>query len=142
MTNERTTHVAALARAALARHGGAAGVAGARRTAPASAAAGDAARGKQLYYAHGCYGCHGYTGETGAQKLVGPKAPIVADVDTFMRFLRLRADYAPTVPAERMPNYSKAVAERRATRATSTRTFARSSSMRRTSRTCRRSRRS
>ncbi len=69
--------------------------------------AGDAARGKELYYVQGCYGCHGYTGETGVQKLVGPEAPIVADEQTFIKFLRLRADYAPTVPAERMPNYSK-----------------------------------
>ena len=37
----------------------------------ANAQDGDAARGKELYYDHGCYGCHGYNGETGARDLVG-----------------------------------------------------------------------
>ena len=41
---------------------------------------GDAARGKEFYYTHGCYGCHGYNGETGARDLVGTNSPLVANV--------------------------------------------------------------
>ena len=66
---------------------------------------GDAAQGKDLYYAHGCYGCHGYNGETGARDLVGTNSPLIADVDTFLVFLRLRADYLPLLPSTRMPAY-------------------------------------
>jgi mono/diheme cytochrome c family protein len=65
----------------------------------------DAARGKQLYFDHGCYGCHGYNGETGARDLVGTDSPLIASVDTFLLYLRLRADYAPLVPSVRMPAY-------------------------------------
>lgn len=66
---------------------------------------GDAARGEELYHAHGCYGCHGFNGETGARDLVGTTSPLVADVDTFLLFLRLRADYLPPLPSTRMPAY-------------------------------------
>jgi mono/diheme cytochrome c family protein len=66
---------------------------------------GDKANGKDLYYDHGCYGCHGYNGETGARDLVGTNSPLVADEDTFILFLRLRADYAPLLPSTRMPAY-------------------------------------
>jgi len=66
---------------------------------------GDAARGKELYHAHGCYGCHGFNGETGARDLVGTNSPLVADVDTFVLFLRLRSDYLPLLPSTRMPSY-------------------------------------
>jgi len=67
--------------------------------------AGDAVRGEQLYYDHGCYGCHGYNGETGARDLVATGSPIIADEETFITFLRLRADQAPLLPSTRMPNY-------------------------------------
>lgn len=66
---------------------------------------GNAARGKQLFYQHGCYGCHGYNGETGARNLVGTGSPIIADEATFLTFLRLRADQAPALPSTRMPNF-------------------------------------
>ncbi len=66
---------------------------------------GDAVRGKELYYAHGCYGCHGYNGDTGARDLVGTDSPIVADLDTFLLYLRLRGDYSPLLPSVRMPAY-------------------------------------
>ena len=66
---------------------------------------GNAARGKQLYYEHACYSCHGYNGETGAQDLVGTGSPIVANVDAFIAFLRLRADLAPLYPSTRMPSF-------------------------------------
>ena len=71
----------------------------------ANAQDGDAARGKELYYAHGCYGCHGYNGETGARDLVGTNSPLIANADTFVLFLRLRADYVPLLPSTRMPAY-------------------------------------
>jgi mono/diheme cytochrome c family protein len=69
------------------------------------AGSGDAARGGLLYHDHGCYGCHGFNGETGARDLVGTNSPIIADVETFITYLRLRADFAPILPSTRMPNY-------------------------------------
>jgi mono/diheme cytochrome c family protein len=67
---------------------------------------GDAARGRQLFHAHGCYGCHGFNGETGARDLVATSSPLVADLKTFTLFLRLRGDQAPLLPSTRMPNYA------------------------------------
>jgi len=78
----------------------AASMAGAQDSVP-----GDAARGKELYHAHGCYGCHGFNGETGARDLVATGSPIIADLATFTLFLRLRADQAPLLPSTRMPNF-------------------------------------
>jgi mono/diheme cytochrome c family protein len=66
---------------------------------------GDATKGKELYFGHGCYGCHGYNGETGARDLVGTHSPIIANVDRFLVYLRLRTEYAPLVPSTRMPAY-------------------------------------
>ena len=66
---------------------------------------GDPARGKQLYYAHGCYGCHGFNGETGARNLVGTGSAIVQDRNTFIAFLRLRANVTPMVPSAAMPSF-------------------------------------
>ncbi len=71
----------------------------------AADAPGNTARGKQLYYDHGCYGCHGYGGQTGARDLVGTDSPFVKDETLFRYFLRLRADLAPDVPASTMPNF-------------------------------------
>ena len=76
-------------------------------SASAADAPGNAARGKQLYYDHGCYGCHGYGGQTGARDLVGTDSPLVQDETLFRYFLRLRADKAPDVPASTMPNFPK-----------------------------------
>jgi mono/diheme cytochrome c family protein len=73
----------------------------------ANAQDGDAARGKELYYDHGCYGCHGYNGETGARDLVGTNSPLIANADTFVLYLRLRADYVPLLPSTRMPTYAE-----------------------------------
>ncbi len=65
---------------------------------------GDAETGKQLYYDHSCYGCHGYTGETGHQmKLVG--SGFLLNEQTFIIYLRLRAEQNPILPSETMPNY-------------------------------------
>jgi mono/diheme cytochrome c family protein len=67
--------------------------------------AGAAARGKQLYFQHGCYGCHGFNGETGnAPHLAG--SPILANAQTFIAFLRLRAGYRPLLPSTSMPSFS------------------------------------
>jgi mono/diheme cytochrome c family protein len=63
----------------------------------------DVARGKRLYYQHGCYGCHGFNGETGERRLVG--SPIVEKPETFIAFLRLRSDLAPLLPSTRMPSF-------------------------------------
>src|SRR5512138_2543213 len=67
--------------------------------------AGDPAIGETLYYEHGCYGCHGFNGETGVRDLVATNSPIIADQETFISYLRLRADQAPVLPSTRMPNY-------------------------------------
>ena len=65
---------------------------------------GDAEVGEQLYYDHACYGCHGYTGETGHQmKLVG--SGFLLNEQTFIIYLRLRAEQNPILPSETMPNY-------------------------------------
>jgi mono/diheme cytochrome c family protein len=65
--------------------------------------AADAARGKQLYYKHGCYGCHGFNGETGVRRLVA--SPLLVQPETFIAYLRLRADQQPLVPSTRMPSF-------------------------------------
>ena len=70
-------------------------------------AAGDPVRGKALFYSHGCYGCHGFQGQTGARNLVGTNSPIVAKPETFLFFLRQRANYLPMVPSTNMPRFSE-----------------------------------
>ena len=81
---------------------GIAGMAGAQM--PLGEITGDAETGKQLYYDHACYGCHGYTGETGHQmKLVG--SGFLLNEQTFIIYLRLRAEQNPILPSETMPNY-------------------------------------
>ena len=74
---------------------------------------GNAARGKQLFYDHGCYGCHGFNGETGVRNLVGTGSPIVENVDLFLTFLRLRADQAPLLPSTRMRAEMKLIPRKR-----------------------------
>ena len=68
---------------------------------------GNVAHGRELFYSYSCYGCHGYNGETGARDLVGTKTPNLANEESFVAFLRLRADVAPLLPSTRMPNYPK-----------------------------------
>jgi mono/diheme cytochrome c family protein len=65
----------------------------------------DSIRGKQLYYNHGCYGCHGFNGETGRPRLAGTGIPILESQETFIAFLRLRADAMPLLPSTSMPSY-------------------------------------
>ena len=73
----------------------------------AHAQGGDAARGKTLFYNNTCYGCHGFNGQTGARNLVGTKSPIVASQETFIAFLRGRANFAPMTPSTAMPTFPK-----------------------------------
>ena len=74
---------------------------------PLGPVSGDVGKGRELFYEHGCYGCHGYNGETGARDLVGTNSAIIANEDTFLVFLRQRADQAPLSPSTRMPNFPK-----------------------------------
>ena len=67
--------------------------------------AGNPVAGKTLYSTQVCFGCHGYNGETGNPKLLGSTSPNMATEDSFIRFLRLRADKAPILPVTSMPNY-------------------------------------
>ena len=81
---------------------GVAGMSGAQM--PLGEITGDAEVGKQLYYDHACYACHGYTGETGHQmKLIG--SGFLLNEQTFIIYLRLRAEQNPILPSETMPNY-------------------------------------
>lgn len=80
-----------------------AGPAAAQSSSQPGPVTGNAARGKQLYYEHTCYGCHGYNGQTGVRQLVG--SPLLANEETFITYLRLRADQAPVLPSTRMPNF-------------------------------------
>lgn len=70
-----------------------------------AASAQDAARGKQLYYNNTCYGCHGFNGQTGARNLVGTNSPILANPETFLVFLRGRANNQPITPTTSMPSF-------------------------------------
>jgi len=61
-------------------------------------------RAQQLYFVNGCYGCHGFNGQTGrAPHLVG--SPILANAQTFVAFLRLRANDRPLLPSTSMPSF-------------------------------------
>jgi mono/diheme cytochrome c family protein len=75
-------------------------------TPPTSPVTGSAANGKSLYLVYTCYGCHGYNGETG-RAFVGNWSANLATEDSFIRFLRGRADVAPATPATRMPNFAE-----------------------------------
>jgi mono/diheme cytochrome c family protein len=76
-------------------------------SASASPVVADPARGKQLYYEHGCYGCHGYNGQTGARNLVGTSSPIIANPQAYLFFLRQRGGFAPMTPSLVMPRFSE-----------------------------------
>lgn len=73
--------------------------------APTSPVSGNAAAGKGLYYSYGCYACHGYNGETGARAFVGNWGHLSTE-ETFITFLRGRANVAPVTPATSMPNFA------------------------------------
>jgi mono/diheme cytochrome c family protein len=73
--------------------------------APASPAAGNPVAGKKLYYDHACYSCHGFSGETGARAFVPRRPATLATEQSFISFLRRRANVAPLQPSTSMPNY-------------------------------------
>ena len=73
---------------------------------PTSPVTGNAAAGKALYYSYGCYACHGYNGETGARPFVGRWGNLSTE-QSFLAFLRGRANVAPLVPSTSMPNFSQ-----------------------------------
>ena len=75
--------------------------------APTSPVSGNAAAGKKLYYSYGCYACHGYNGETGARPFVGRWGHLETE-QSFLTFLRGRANVAPLVPSTSMPNFGEA----------------------------------
>ena len=62
--------------------------------------------GKALYYAYSCYACHGYNGETGARPFVGNWGNLQNE-QSFLRFLRARADLAPVNKSTYMPNFAE-----------------------------------
>jgi mono/diheme cytochrome c family protein len=72
--------------------------------APTSPVTGNAVTGKALYYKYGCYACHGYNGETGARNFVGRWGHLETE-QSFITFLRGRANVAPVVPSTSMPNF-------------------------------------
>jgi mono/diheme cytochrome c family protein len=66
--------------------------------------AGDADKGADVFYDHGCYSCHGYEG-LGRTPLVNNVSGIMVNEAVFINFLRQRAELNPTLPANSMPNY-------------------------------------
>jgi mono/diheme cytochrome c family protein len=87
--------------------GGRGAAAPANNPPPTSPVTGNAANGKALYYAYGCYACHGYNGETGPRPFVGRWGNLTTE-QTFLAFLRGRANVAPLTPSTSMPNFSQA----------------------------------
>jgi mono/diheme cytochrome c family protein len=75
--------------------------------APTSPVTGNAVSGKGLFFGYGCYACHGYNGETGARPFVGRWGNLATE-QTFLTFLRGRANVAPLTPSTSMPNFSEA----------------------------------
>ena len=73
---------------------------------PTSPVTGDSVKGKQLYFEYSCYACHGYNGETGARAFVGNWGHLATE-ETFLRFLRDRADVAPENKSTLMPNFAE-----------------------------------
>lgn len=76
------------------------------KPAPTGPVTGNTASGKALYYSYGCYACHGYNGETGYRAFVGNWGHLATEQE-FITFLRGRANIAPVVPSDRMPNFSE-----------------------------------
>jgi mono/diheme cytochrome c family protein len=73
---------------------------------PTSPVTGDPVNGKALYYAYSCYACHGYNGETGARPFVGNWGNLQTE-QSFLLFLRARANLAPTNKSTYMPNFAE-----------------------------------
>lgn len=81
---------------------------------PTSPVTGNPANGKGLYYSYGCYACHSYNGETGARPFVGRWGHLATE-QQFITFLRGRANVAPVIPSQDMPNFGpKSLSDRQA----------------------------
>jgi mono/diheme cytochrome c family protein len=87
--------------------GGRGAAAPANVPAPTSPVTGNATSGKGLYFGYGCYACHGYNGETGARPFVGRWGNLATE-QSFLTFLRGRANVAPVTPSTSMPNFGEA----------------------------------
>jgi mono/diheme cytochrome c family protein len=96
--------VSILAFAAISHAQGRGGAPLANNPAPTTLVTGDAANGKDLYFAHGCYACHGFGGETGARRFVGVWGHLGSEQE-FLTFLRARANVAPENKSTSMPNF-------------------------------------
>src|ERR1700740_594262 len=77
-----------------------------RQEQPTSPVTGNSGNGKGLYYAYSCYACHGYNGETG-RAFVGNWNTNLSTEDSFIKFLRGRANVAPPAPSTNMPNFAE-----------------------------------
>ena len=84
--------------------GGGAAAPARNATPPTSPVTGTVVNGKALYYNYSCYGCHGFNGETG-RAFVGNWSSNLATEESFIRFLRARANVAPATPSTAMPNF-------------------------------------
>ena len=93
--------------------GGRGGAPVANVPAPTSPVTGNAASGKALYSTYGCYACHGYNGETGARAFVGRWGNLATE-QSFLTFLRGRANVAPLAPSTSMPSFSDSCSVRQA----------------------------
>jgi mono/diheme cytochrome c family protein len=76
------------------------------RPAPTSPVTGNAVSGKALYYSYSCYACHGYSGETG-RAFVGNWSRNLESEESFITFLRARANLAPVQPSTSMPSFAE-----------------------------------
>jgi len=74
--------------------------------APTSPVSGNVAAGKALYSTYGCYACHGFNGETGARPFVGRWGNLSTE-QSFLTFLRGRANVAPLAPSTSMPSFAE-----------------------------------
>ncbi len=66
--------------------------------------AGNAEKGKQPYYDHGCYACHGYRG-IGKHNIANDVSGIMMNESVFLIFLRARSELNPPLPFQGMPHY-------------------------------------
>ncbi len=73
---------------------------------PTSPVTGSPEAGKDLYFQHSCYACHGYNGETGARPFVGNWGNLSTE-QSFITFLRARANLAPEPKSTYMPNFAE-----------------------------------
>ena len=96
------TALAALCIPVLSAQGGGGAQPPGTKPAPTSPVTGNAANGKQFYFSYSCYACHGYGGETGQRAFVGYWGNL-SDEQTFIKFLRGRANIAPATPFTGMP---------------------------------------